>query len=154
MVIGADMPAYRMILILLAYTFMRQRKIKAEEENVITRPKVNVFAPIMLGLVYMLLGFALFFFIYRIIGAYLAPLFLVLLYYLAILYLFRKKMVIWLIYLYQMRAPAEVRAKCVFKPSCSEYMILAIQKFGLIRGIEKGIDRLRRCGPPEQIDYP
>lgn len=154
MVIGADMPAYRMILILLAYTFMSKRTINAEEENKITRPKVNVLAPITLGLFYMLLGFGLFFLTVRISGAYLVPFILILLYYFAALYIFRKKIVIWLIYLYQMRAPAEVRAKCVFKPSCSEYMILAIQKFGLIKGIEKGIDRLRRCGPPEQIDYP
>ncbi|MDA8226364.1 MAG: membrane protein insertion efficiency factor YidD [Desulfitobacterium hafniense] len=155
MVIGADMPAYRMILILLAYTFMRQSKIKAEEENVITRPKVRVFLPFISGLVYFFGGIALFYLIHnKNIGTYIAQLFLVQLYYLAIIYLVRKKIVIWLIRLYQLRAPADVRAKCVLKPSCSDYMILAINKFGLISGIGKGIDRLRRCGPPEQIDYP
>ena len=153
MVVGADMPVYRMILILLAYTLMSKKIRNADEENALTRPKVKVFLPITLGLVYMLLGFV-FFILFRINGPFLTSIFLVLIYYFFLIYFFRKKIVIWFIHLYQMRAPAEVRAKCVFTPSCSEYMILAIRKFGLVGGVKKGIDRLRRCGPPSQIDYP
>ena len=47
------------------------------------------------------------------------------------------------------------RLKCVFEPSCSEYMILAVNKYGLVRGVIKGIRRLLRCHPPNGgKDYP
>ena len=35
--------------------------------------------------------------------------------------------------------------KCRFEPSCSQYMILSLQKYGLWKGLAKGIDRLKRC---------
>lgn len=62
---------------------------------------------------------------------------------------------IYLIRLYQKRAPYYIRSACRFEPTCSEYMILAIQKYGIIRGICKGIHRLLRCKPPNGgVDYP
>jgi putative component of membrane protein insertase Oxa1/YidC/SpoIIIJ protein YidD len=67
--------------------------------------------------------------------------------------LLRRRIVVWLIRLYQRRAPASVRLRCVLIPSCSNYMIMVIEKFGLRAGLRKGIDRLRRCGPPERIDF-
>jgi putative component of membrane protein insertase Oxa1/YidC/SpoIIIJ protein YidD len=33
-------------------------------------------------------------------------------------------------------------------------MIMAVQKYGVIKGVCKGIDRLNRCGPESGIDYP
>jgi putative membrane protein insertion efficiency factor len=36
---------------------------------------------------------------------------------------------------------------CRFYPSCSEYAYQAIEKYGLIRGIIKGIKRIFRCHP-------
>lgn len=59
-----------------------------------------------------------------------------------------KRTLIWLVHLYQSKAPDRVRLKCVFEPSCSEYMILAVNKYGLFRGFCKGIGRLLRCHPP------
>jgi len=35
---------------------------------------------------------------------------------------------------------------CKFTPSCSEYMIQAIEKYGL-KGIAKGLWRIARCNP-------
>ncbi len=75
----------------------------------------------------------------------------------AILYiaLFLKKAVIWFIHLYQNKASDETRLRCVFEPSCSEYMLLAIDKYGTIVGIFKGVKRLLRCHPPNGgVDYP
>jgi len=66
----------------------------------------------------------------------------------AFLAILAKKAIIWLIHLYQRYAPDEVRLKCVFEPSCSEYVIAAIRKYGVIKGIIKGVDRLFRCHPP------
>ena len=36
---------------------------------------------------------------------------------------------------------------CIFYPSCSEYSIQAIQKYGAIKGGWMGIRRVLRCGP-------
>lgn len=64
-----------------------------------------------------------------------------------LLYLFTmlKRIIICAIKIYQRYAPDSVRNKCRFEPSCSEYMILAIEKYGLFKGIYKGINRLKRC---------
>ena len=56
-----------------------------------------------------------------------------------------KRMVVCAVKIYQKYAPASVRDRCRFEPSCSEYMILAIEKYGLIKGVKKGLDRLKRC---------
>lgn len=64
---------------------------------------------------------------------------------LAYIFLTTKRMFINVIKLYQRYAPDSLRNKCRFEPSCSEYMILAIEKYGLIKGIQKGIERLNRC---------
>jgi hypothetical protein len=36
---------------------------------------------------------------------------------------------------------------CRFTPSCSEYFILAVRKYGPIRGACKGVARICRCHP-------
>lgn len=59
-----------------------------------------------------------------------------------------KRGLIWLVHLYQHYAPDEMRLRCVFEPSCSEYMILSIKKYGSLIGVLKGIHRLIRCHPP------
>lgn len=56
-----------------------------------------------------------------------------------------KRIVVFAVRLYQRFAPDEIRCRCRFEPSCSEYMLLAIEKYGLPRGVKKGIGRLRRC---------
>lgn len=74
---------------------------------------------------------------------------------LAIIIVKMKSILIWLVLVYQKLAPDRVRRKCVFTPSCSEYMILAIKKYGVIEGVIKGIKRLKRCHLPNHgEDYP
>ena len=36
---------------------------------------------------------------------------------------------------------------CRFQPSCSEYFILAVRKYGPLRGAWKGTGRICRCNP-------
>ncbi len=36
---------------------------------------------------------------------------------------------------------------CRFHPSCSQYFILSVQKFGLLRALWKGTWRISRCHP-------
>lgn len=67
-----------------------------------------------------------------------------------------KKALIGCIRLYQHYAPEDVRRRCLFKPTCSEYAILAIQKYGVIIGLFKAYIRLfKKCrGNIYRIDYP
>lgn len=66
-----------------------------------------------------------------------------------------KKMIIFLILVYQRYAPESIRNKCRFEPSCSEYMILSINKYGLLKGLKKGIKRCKRCNINDGgYDYP
>jgi hypothetical protein len=36
---------------------------------------------------------------------------------------------------------------CRFAPSCSQYTIEALRKYGLVRGLAKGALRIARCNP-------
>lgn len=67
-----------------------------------------------------------------------------------------KKALIGTIHLYQHYAPEDVRRRCLFKPTCSEYAILAIQKYGVIIGGIKAYIRLfKKCrGNIYRIDFP
>lgn len=64
-----------------------------------------------------------------------------------------KKLIIKLIRLYQQHPKG---LACRFEPTCSEYMILAIEKYGLFKGLLKGLWRIMRCNPwgGKGIDYP
>lgn len=56
-----------------------------------------------------------------------------------------KKILIFLIHLYQHFAPDSIRLKCRFEPSCSQYMVMSLEKYGVIKGLRLGLKRLRRC---------
>jgi len=56
---------------------------------------------------------------------------------------------------YRKIAPLHLRAACRFIPTCSEYAIQAIMKYGFWKGWGKTIKRLIRCRPPYGgFDYP
>lgn len=67
-----------------------------------------------------------------------------------------KPAIIGVVRLYQHYAPERIRRKCLFKPTCSEYMILAIEKYGVVRGLRKSYIRLfKKCrGNIYRIDEP
>ncbi|MCD6422822.1 MAG: membrane protein insertion efficiency factor YidD [Elusimicrobia bacterium] len=45
---------------------------------------------------------------------------------------------------------------CRFYPSCSNYFLLAVQKYGFLKGTLKGILRILKCNPffKGGIDFP
>ncbi len=58
-----------------------------------------------------------------------------------------KKLVIWLIRFYQKYISPLSAPCCRFSPSCSQYGIEAVERFGVIRGLGLTIWRILRCNP-------
>ena len=54
---------------------------------------------------------------------------------------------ILLVRLYQLLISPFFGRTCRFHPSCSQYYILAVRKYGLVRGSWKGTARICRCHP-------
>lgn len=57
-----------------------------------------------------------------------------------------KKIIIKLIKLYQ-RIPGSFHNKCRFQPTCSNYAVEAIEKFGILKGSILSFKRILRCNP-------
>lgn len=57
---------------------------------------------------------------------------------------------------YQRLVSPLLRPRCKYVPSCSEYAVLAIQEFGVARGLVLAGWRLLRCNPASHggVDYP
>lgn len=58
-----------------------------------------------------------------------------------------KKVLIFLIKLYQKHISANTAAHCRFRPTCSQYAIEAINEWGAFRGFFLALYRLLRCNP-------
>lgn len=81
--------------------------------------------------------------------------YLILFYTIIYIFINLKNIVLLSIKIYQRLAPISIREKCRFEPSCSNYMIMSIEKYGLIKGAIKGYLRLRRCNIDNGgYDYP
>jgi putative membrane protein insertion efficiency factor len=48
---------------------------------------------------------------------------------------------------YQWTLSPLVGRHCRFQPTCSAYFILAVQKYGAVRGTWRGVRRIGRCHP-------
>lgn len=57
------------------------------------------------------------------------------------------KMLLGLISIYQRTISPILGPKCRFRPTCSEYMIQALQKYGFVKGTWLGLKRIARCHP-------
>lgn len=65
------------------------------------------------------------------------------------------KLSILFIQFYQKTAPSKVREGCRFEPTCSNYAILALQKYGFWKGWKLALNRLNRCKYPNGgVDFP
>ncbi len=67
-----------------------------------------------------------------------------------------RRILIYCIQVYQYFAPEKVRRRCRCKPSCSEYSIEALRKYGLLKASYKIYIRLTKTcrGSKYIIDYP
>jgi putative membrane protein insertion efficiency factor len=58
-----------------------------------------------------------------------------------------QKAVISTLRLYKRFVSPILPSACRFSPTCSEYMIEAVGKYGVLRGVGRGLLRLLRCHP-------
>ena len=63
-----------------------------------------------------------------------------------------KRMIIALIKLYQ-KTPGYYHDSCHFYPTCSNYMIDALNEYGTVKGLYLGIKRIFRCHPGASFGY-
>ncbi len=50
-------------------------------------------------------------------------------------------------------SPLKRHPTCIYLPTCSEYMLQAIQKYGARKGLWLGIKRILRCHPWHEGGY-
>ena len=48
---------------------------------------------------------------------------------------------------YQRLVSPLFQARCIYYPTCSEYSLMALEKYGLLRGSYKSLKRILRCHP-------
>lgn len=142
-----------------AYAYCCKRKLPRPKTNIITLIKwilfLEIFAIAFAFFVYFLLNkmdaFSVFSF-----KASSAFQFYLLGNLIAIL-LFLRNILVIAVEMYQHYAPEDVRRRCMYKPTCSEYTILSLQKYGVVIGLFKVYIRiLKKCNGNiyHRIDYP
>jgi putative membrane protein insertion efficiency factor len=57
------------------------------------------------------------------------------------------KLIVATVRLYQVVLSPWLGHVCRYEPSCSNYMIQAVQKYGFLRGTWRGVCRIARCHP-------
>ena len=65
-----------------------------------------------------------------------------------------KKIMIYMIRFYQKYlSPLKVRPHCIYTPTCSQYAIEALEKYGALKGSLLAIWRILRCNPFSKGGY-
>ena len=65
-----------------------------------------------------------------------------------------KKIMIHMIRFYQKYlSPLKVRTHCIYTPTCSQYAIEALEKYGALKGSLLAIWRIVRCNPFSKGGY-
>lgn len=58
-----------------------------------------------------------------------------------------RELVIKALRLYKWWVSPLLPSACRFHPTCSEYMIIAVTQYGVVRGVGRGLWRLAKCHP-------
>ena len=64
-----------------------------------------------------------------------------------------KRILIFLIKLYRKYISPMISTKCPYYPSCSEYGLQAVQKYGAVKGGALAAWRILRCNPLSKGGY-
>jgi uncharacterized protein len=54
---------------------------------------------------------------------------------------------ILIIQLYQITLSPLLGPACRFEPTCSRYMVESLRKYGVLKGLSRGLRRLSKCHP-------
>ncbi|WP_142936217.1 membrane protein insertion efficiency factor YidD [Balnearium lithotrophicum] len=67
-----------------------------------------------------------------------------------------KSVVISLVKFYQKFISPFTPGSCRYYPTCSNYTIMAVEKYGVLKGLIKSLWRVLRCNPLSKggVDYP
>jgi putative membrane protein insertion efficiency factor len=67
-----------------------------------------------------------------------------------------EKLLIAAVRVYQWTLSPLIGRQCRFEPTCSNYFIEAVRKYGAMRGAWRGVKRVARCHPfhPGGVDLP
>lgn len=63
-----------------------------------------------------------------------------------------KKILVKLIRIYQ-KIPLKCHCNCRFYPTCSNYMIESLERYGIFKGLYLGIKRILKCHPFGKYGY-
>tara|TARA_B100000073_G_scaffold288656_1_gene250823 strand:- start:1542 stop:1763 length:222 start_codon:yes stop_codon:yes gene_type:complete len=58
-----------------------------------------------------------------------------------------KKIITFIIKAYQITLSPLLGSNCRFQPTCSQYMIEAINQHGVLKGLRLGLRRISKCHP-------
>lgn len=58
-----------------------------------------------------------------------------------------KRLLLWLIRLYRRYVSPHTPPACRFTPTCSQYALTAIDRFGAVKGSWLALKRILRCNP-------
>jgi len=58
-----------------------------------------------------------------------------------------KRVIIFLLKFYKKRISPFLLPACRFTPTCSEYAALAIEKYGILKGVWLSFKRILKCNP-------
>lgn len=64
-----------------------------------------------------------------------------------------KKILIWLIEFYQKNISPLKKPCCRFYPTCSQYALQAVKKYGAIKGVYLAFKRIIKCHPFNKGGY-
>ncbi len=64
-----------------------------------------------------------------------------------------KKIFLLLIRFYQVGISPLIGPRCRFQPTCSQYAIIAINRYGVVRGTYLAVRRLLKCHPFHKGGY-
>lgn len=58
-----------------------------------------------------------------------------------------KTLIVWMVKFYQLAISPYLGRSCRYEPTCSNYMIQAVDEWGPLRGFWMGLKRIGRCHP-------
>lgn len=58
-----------------------------------------------------------------------------------------RKTALFPVFIYRKLVSPALKPRCIYYPSCSEYFVEAVMRYGVLRGSLKGTWRIIRCNP-------